>query len=118
MPLAKFLPHSASILATTPVINLDDQGRPLSFPRVLTGPDAASWLLAAGADLRMLFVTSKCLVPTHSPSSTPTYFKNVVKEKFIGDTVDIMISAACVGQLAAIESQYHTVALPLPLVCP
>ena len=76
-------------MAATPVLNLDDQGRPLSFPRVLTGPDAASWLLAAGADLRMLFVTSKCLVPTHSPSSTPTYFKNVVKEKFIGDTVDI-----------------------------
>jgi hypothetical protein len=76
-------------ITATPVLNLDDRGRPLSFPRVLTGPDGAAWLLAAGADLRMLFIESGCLVPTLSPSSTPTYFKNVVKEKFIGDTVDI-----------------------------
>ena len=64
--------QSASVLTATQVLNLDTEGRPLSFPRVLTGPDSAAWHVAAGDDLRMLFVTSKCLVPTHSPSSTPT----------------------------------------------
>ena len=81
--------HTASILTVTPVLNLDSEGRPLSFPRVLTGPDSAAWHVAAGDDLRMLFIISKCLVPTHSPTSTPTYFKNVVKEKLVVDTANI-----------------------------
>ena len=72
--------------AGIPVLNLDSDGRPLTFPRALTGPHSASWFAAAAADLTMLFRESGCLVPALRPSSRPTYFKQVVKEKLLVGT--------------------------------
>ena len=62
-------------------LNLDAHGRPLRFSTAMAGPHSDEWKAAAADDLRMLFVSSGCLVPTLDPESSPTYLKQVVKEK-------------------------------------
>ena len=69
-------------ITTIPVLNLTPDGTPLTYPLAITGPDAEAWLLADCAELRKLFLTLQCIVPTMNPISKPTYFKRVVKEKW------------------------------------
>jgi hypothetical protein len=73
---------SAPPITTIPVLNLTPDGTPLTHPLAITGPDAEAWLLADCAELRKLFLTLQCLVPTMNPNSKPTCFKRVVKEKW------------------------------------
>jgi hypothetical protein len=69
-------------VTTVPVLNLTPGGTPLKRPLAITGPDAEAWSLADCAELRKLFLTLQCLVPTMDPNSKPTRFKRVVKEKW------------------------------------
>ena len=72
-----------------PPLNLDDRGRQLRFSSAIAGPHSDEWKRAAGDDLRMLFVSSQCLVPTLSPASSPTYLKQVVREKYEEDFTSV-----------------------------
>ena len=67
---------------TIPILNLDPaSGKPLTYTLAISGPDSDLWISEDGAELRKLFCTTKCLIAVHSPTSTPTYYKRVVKEK-------------------------------------
>jgi len=65
-----------------PILNLTPDGKPLTFPLALSGPDRHAWIERDVAELRKLFVTLKCLVPSLSPAKKPTCYKRVVKEKW------------------------------------
>ena len=64
-----------------PILNLTPDGKPLTFPLALSGPNRQLWIARDIAELRKLFLTLKCLVPTTSPAHEPTHYKRVVKEK-------------------------------------
>ena len=82
------VPHHATLtgstppITTVPLLNLTPDGKPLTYPLAISGPDSEAWLLADCAELRKLFITLRCLIPTMHPASKPTYFKRVVKEKW------------------------------------
>jgi hypothetical protein len=82
---------------STPVLNLDGLGKPLTFRSVLAGPHGNQWRQANGTELVKLVETSRSLTPVHIATSLPTYLNNVVKEKWFpsallrpGDRRDIV----------------------------
>ena len=65
-----------------PIPNLTPDGKPLTFSLALSGPNRQLWIGHGIAELRKLFLTLKCLVPTLPPAHKPTRCKRVVKEKW------------------------------------
>ena len=62
-------------------LNLDSQGRPLTFQSALRGANRPHWIAADGTELVKLVRDTGTLQPRHSPTTTPTYYNRVVKEK-------------------------------------
>jgi hypothetical protein len=76
-------PLSSSVLdSSTPVLNLNSRGKPLTFASAMSGPYSAQWAQGDGDELIKLLETSRTLCPVHFASSTPTYYNRVVKEKW------------------------------------
>jgi hypothetical protein len=65
-----------------PVLNLDEQGKPLTFCSALAGRFGDQWRRGNGDELLKLVETSRALTPVHHATSPPTYLNNIVKEKW------------------------------------
>ena len=64
------------------MLNLDEQGQPLTFRSALAGRFGDQWRRGNGDELLKLVETSRALTPVHHATSPPTYLNNVVKEKW------------------------------------
>ena len=53
----------------TPVLNLDELGRPLTFRSALAGPHKAQWRKGNGDELVKLVETTRTLTPVHFATS-------------------------------------------------
>ena len=78
-------PPPITTIDDPPIMNLTPDGKTLTYPLAISGPNSQAWLEADSAELKKLFLILKCLVPTLHPNSNPTYFKRVVKEKWDHD---------------------------------
>ena len=75
--------HSSSVSdVSSPVLNLDPSGLPLTFKSALAGPYRSQWLRGSDNELIKLVATTRTLCPVHFASSTPTYYNPVAKEKW------------------------------------
>ena len=75
-------PVRSSSSLGAPVLNLDEQGQPLTFRSALAGRFGDQWRRGNGDELLKLVETSRALTPVHHATSPPTYLNNVVKEKW------------------------------------
>ena len=72
---------------TMPALNLTSDGKPLSYTRVMEGPDAAKWKVADIEEFERLIETTKTMRPIHSHEQPAdrrgdtTYFNRVPSEK-------------------------------------
>jgi hypothetical protein len=73
-----------------PALNLDDEGKPLTFRSAMRGPDAPAWQLADDKEFRKL-LTMGCIRPIHPEQQPPDrrkdtkYYNQQVKEKLLPD---------------------------------
>jgi hypothetical protein len=67
--------------SSSPILNLDPSGSPLSFRSALSGPHRLQWLESSDNELIKLVETTRTLCPVYFALSTPTYFNPVAKEK-------------------------------------
>jgi hypothetical protein len=75
-------PVQSGASGRAPVLNLDEQGKPLTFRSALAGRFGDQWRQGNGDELLKLVETSRALTPVHHTTSPPTYLNNVVKEKW------------------------------------
>ena len=91
-------PHALlSYALATPTLNLDSDGRPLTYARAIAGPNRPAWIEADVVELVKLVHGTGTLKPTHSPPSKPTYYNRVVKEKLKADGVERRVRGTAGG---------------------
>jgi hypothetical protein len=59
-----------------------EAGKPLTFRSAMASPFRAQWIDGDGDELIKLVETTRTLTLVHFPTSSPTYYNRVVKEKW------------------------------------
>ncbi len=81
--LAPLVPRDSA----APVLNMDEAGKPLTFRSAMASPFRAQWIDGDGDELIKIVETTRTLTPVHFPTSSPTYYNRVVKEKWSPSSV-------------------------------
>lgn len=82
---------SAQVFAAVRALNLDDQGRPLTYRKVMRGPDAEAWLEKTVEEYVRLLDETKSIKPIlrkdqpFDRRKDTTYVKATVREKYNSD---------------------------------
>jgi hypothetical protein len=80
-----FSPSFASLStapSSTPVLNVDSTGQPLTFWSAIKGPFGPQWAVSYGDELIKLVETTHTLCPVHVYLSSATYYNRVIKGKW------------------------------------
>ena len=80
-----------------PTLNLDSRGRPLKFTTALNGPNREEWMTKDFVELVKLVLGTGTLKPTMRPSTNPTYYNRVVKEKAKADGIERRVRGTAGG---------------------
>ncbi len=67
---------------SSPTLNLDIAGKPLTWASAKHGSHRVEWLLKDIVELKKLILETSTLCPILHPLKTPTYYNRVVKEKW------------------------------------
>ena len=97
-------------------LNLDTAGKPLEFRTAVTGSAKSTWISLDIAELRKLVQLLKCIIAVHSPSTTPTYCKRVVKEKWLNNDYKRRVRWTVGGDRITVAYEVGTNTAGLPVV--